>query len=848
MKKIIGLIILNFGFVLAISASQPINSTAIMTNFYVGNAQGDINGINHHINVIYPVGANLSNQVVTFTSTAPNVIVKGNKQISGVSKQNFNNPIIYYLLASDGTKESYVVNMTTSAVESYAYMQTFGLISSNTGINKGIIVGNNITVTVPSSTNLSSLKPVFTYTGTNVEVNSQIQYSSQSAQNFTSPIVYTVYAKDGTSESYTVTVNHYATTADSINHIEAITSYGIYPGIINESMGTIQIGVPNSVVYNNMALTFDSSGSSIEVGAESQVSGFTLNNYTSPIVYNVISGDGLSNKSYTITVNTNDVFLDVHNLADTIYDNIQYPVSFNITNNESYALNDVTATLNIKAPYQWTLSSDTCTGNTIAASGGTCSVSGTLSTPNAFSQSGISFDLTDNNGVSYVVFNKILNSIKQINELESTVNPLNYGEYTFNYNGSSNLYAVASVNGQVICFDSNNIGTITNSTSAWGSCSVPLNPRHNTLYIPPYPGIGGKILISFDGTFLDGSSPTPVSIVPASNYYLRWQQVEYGGGLNGASENTLYNLNPTNVNFMSVPISISTVISGVVGPYFNNSYAEQGIVYGDYISTQNVFNVIESNLDNVPQAIPQSWDTLTQYTQDNSKILRILAPSSVFPFMNESSSPFYFNGDFYNQYIDDMWSYYTDNGGGHYFYSNDDPIAASITPGDTCTLQCQVTHVDNLMHCVSYSGECPTNGASGSLDPAFTKFTALDFVSSAGTPDATTYGNDGTYRSVTGENVVSGQSVGFMPFCSNTSFVFGEPEFAANMNLYYSTQYNCLPNFSEYGVSVLDQYSLQSSLYFYYYNYGYSDTLNQPGALYDLNNESYPFTIKVQYN
>lgn len=57
-----------------------------------------------------------------------------------------------------------------------------------------------IAITVPYGTNVTALSPTITITGENVSP------ASGAAQNFTNPVTYTVTAKDGTTQAYTVTV------------------------------------------------------------------------------------------------------------------------------------------------------------------------------------------------------------------------------------------------------------------------------------------------------------------------------------------------------------------------------------------------------------------------------------------------------------------------------------------------------------------------------------------------------------------------------------------------------------------------------------------------------------------
>jgi hypothetical protein len=834
-----------------------LNGNNEMISFSINNAEAVINQTSGEIDVTLPSGTVLTNLTPTFAATGPNVTVRGKASYSGISSYNFESNVPYVVHASNGDTKNYFAHIITGTpTESYSYFQFFSVDSNtNGGLSNGVITGNNIAVTVPYNTVESNLVSYFNYVGTSVKVNGIKQISNVTANSFISPVTYNVHGEDGTNNPYTITVSKAAASDKTITSFDVVTFYGIYPGYINGT--NIHVGIPTQVNPRNLIAEYSSTGSLVKVGSTIESSGLTVNNFESPVIYNVTSGDGLTNQNYTVTVDNYYTFLDVHNLSETIFDNKNYNVSFIVTNNESSTLNNVTATFATESPVSWTLSGDTCTGNNILVNE-SCVVSGTLSISKRYGRGVVAFTLKDGSSITHATYNKIVTAIPQLTELSPGIeSPSIYAAYRFTNVGAHRMFTTSSVNGKNICFDANHIGTITNAIESWATCAVEMTRNNDTLYIPAFPAVGGKTLISMDNKIPDGPSPSVTATNPVDTYFTRWQQVEYGGGLTSNSSPALFNLNPTNVNFVSIPTTVSTVISGVIGPYNNNSYAAQGILFGRNIKTESVLAAMESGLAHVPNSNNPSWNGLTQPNAQNNLVLRILAPATIFPFMGTPSSQFYFNGAFFSQYINDLWAYYTDNAGGHFLYVDDSPAASIITPGSTCILKCQVTHADDLMHCAYDSGTCPTNALSGTLDGAytnvggfsspagFTKFTAVDFISAAGTSAVTTFGANGTYRSLTGENIVSAQSVGFLPYCTNPLFVFGNPQFVASQNTFYTPQYNCLANYASYTTSVIDQYSYQSSLYFGFYNYGYSDTLGQSGAVYSLSAESYPFTIDV---
>ena len=154
-----------------------------------------------------------------------------------------------------------------------------------------------IAVTVPYGTNVTALVATFTTTGSGVKVGSTVQISGFTTNDFTSPVVYTVTAADGSTTNYTVT----ATAA--LSPAKAITAYS-FPslattGTIDEGAKTIGVTVPWSTNVVALTAAFTTTGSSVNVGSTAQVSG--ANDFTSPVIYTVTADDG-STVSYTVTV------------------------------------------------------------------------------------------------------------------------------------------------------------------------------------------------------------------------------------------------------------------------------------------------------------------------------------------------------------------------------------------------------------------------------------------------------------------------------------------------------------------------------------------------------------------
>jgi hypothetical protein len=95
----------------------------------------------------------------------------------------------------------------TSALSSAKAITAFNLVSPVAATGVITDATHTIAITVPyNTTSVTQLVATFTTTGTSVKVGSTIQVSGTTANDFTSPVVYTVTAADATTQNYTVTV------------------------------------------------------------------------------------------------------------------------------------------------------------------------------------------------------------------------------------------------------------------------------------------------------------------------------------------------------------------------------------------------------------------------------------------------------------------------------------------------------------------------------------------------------------------------------------------------------------------------------------------------------------------
>jgi len=260
------------------------------------------------ITLTVPFGTDVTNLVATFTSSSMSTVwIGANQQTSGVTANNFTNPVNYTCRAENGATAAYTVTVNITPASPANQILTFSFAVGFDPDVVGVInqTAKTIALTVPFSTDVTTLVPTFTAsTFATVWVGAAQQTSGVTANNFTNPVVYICRAQDGSQEIYTVTVTK-AATASTAKQITSFRFNALEPdaiGVINEVLKTITVYVPNSTNVTNLVATFILSPLAIaQVGAVLQTSGTTPNDFTAPVTYKV-TAENLSTQDYVVTV------------------------------------------------------------------------------------------------------------------------------------------------------------------------------------------------------------------------------------------------------------------------------------------------------------------------------------------------------------------------------------------------------------------------------------------------------------------------------------------------------------------------------------------------------------------
>jgi len=288
--------------VYTVSVTIAMNPAKAITAYsFIGfpSSPGSINESTRSITINLPFGTDVRALTANFTTTGTVVAIAGVRQTSGTTANDFTAPVLYTVSAEDGSTAVYTVNVIlgpnpAKAITSYSFV---GFPAYPGVINEP---AKTIAVNLPFGANVTALTAAFTTTGTVVKVDTAVQTSTATVNNFTAPMIYTVTAADESTVTYTVNVTI------APNPAKAITSYSFvgfpaYPGVINEPAKTIAVNLPFGTNVTALTAAFTTTGTVVKVGTEVQTSTLTINSFTDPVQYTVTAADG-STATYTVTV------------------------------------------------------------------------------------------------------------------------------------------------------------------------------------------------------------------------------------------------------------------------------------------------------------------------------------------------------------------------------------------------------------------------------------------------------------------------------------------------------------------------------------------------------------------
>ncbi|MFC3151461.1 hypothetical protein ACFOEK_10525 [Litoribrevibacter euphylliae] len=162
------------------------------------------------------------------------------------------------------------------------------------------------TLSVPNGTDLTALVANFDISGVDVKVVGASQTSSETVNDFSDIVVYTVVAEDDSTQRYAIYVEQvdYQTKAITDFILSMQDNDGFEQdavGTIDESNHRIELLVAQNTDLTSLIAQFETTGQSVTVNGVSQYSGVTPNNYTSDLTYRVTAYDN-SVQDYVVSV------------------------------------------------------------------------------------------------------------------------------------------------------------------------------------------------------------------------------------------------------------------------------------------------------------------------------------------------------------------------------------------------------------------------------------------------------------------------------------------------------------------------------------------------------------------
>jgi surface protein len=219
-----------------------------------------------------------------------------------MKKALFSFMLALFLVLAMSCQQTIETKSTEKAITAFSF--TADVNSALIADVQGTISGSTIALTVPYGTDVTSLIPTFSITGTAISVSGTAQTSGTTANDFSSPVTYVVTAENGSTQNYTVVVSIHASSAKVITTFTftAAANSALNTDITGTISGsTIALTVPYGTDVTSLIPTFITTGESLKVGKTAQTSGTTANDFSHPVTYVVTAADG-STQNYTVTV------------------------------------------------------------------------------------------------------------------------------------------------------------------------------------------------------------------------------------------------------------------------------------------------------------------------------------------------------------------------------------------------------------------------------------------------------------------------------------------------------------------------------------------------------------------
>ncbi len=166
---------------------------------------GIIDRAGYAVSATVPFATDLTTLVATYELTEGATAKVGDTdQESGVTPNDFSSAVTYTLASEDGlTTQDWMVTISKEAPSTGNDIVSFRFEELDPAVNGVVSVGDHsVALEVPSGTDVTALLPTI-----GVSANATVSPESGIAQDFSSPVSYTVTAQDGVTQAWTVTVS-----------------------------------------------------------------------------------------------------------------------------------------------------------------------------------------------------------------------------------------------------------------------------------------------------------------------------------------------------------------------------------------------------------------------------------------------------------------------------------------------------------------------------------------------------------------------------------------------------------------------------------------------------------------
>jgi hypothetical protein len=302
-EMIVGNIYKNTISILRNAESSPSTETEMTAFSFAGFGEASVNATEGTIAIEIPYGSDITSLVAQFTvldyATA---FVNSNMQISGTTVNDFSNPVVYSVVAEDGvTVQDWVVTVSVTPPRTATEIIEFSLIDfGGASVNS---TDHTVAIEVPYGSDIMALVAEFTLSDSaSVYVNSNIQISGTTFNDFSNPVIYSVVAEDGvTMQNWVITVS--VTPPRTATEIIEFSLINFGEASVNSTDHTVAIEVPYGLDITDLIVEFTLSDSaSVYVDSEIQISGTTFNDFSNPVIYSVVAEDGVTIQDWVVTV------------------------------------------------------------------------------------------------------------------------------------------------------------------------------------------------------------------------------------------------------------------------------------------------------------------------------------------------------------------------------------------------------------------------------------------------------------------------------------------------------------------------------------------------------------------